>query len=683
MKKFYLLIVLILSFAEIKAQSFVEMPAIFSDNMVLQQRSNVPFWGRALPGEEVKVTASWGASARAVVQKDSLWILKIKTPKAGGPFSLSIKIGDSTIVYNNVLAGEVWLCSGQSNMEMPLEGWPPKDTIFTGREVIKNADNANIRLFTVARSFSDVKEFNCTGKWVVSAPEMVAKFSAAAYFFGKKLNRELNVPIGLINTSWGGTAVESWMSAGSLSKFNEYSATLNNLSKGHEEIKKLETWVKTHPVVDVEGKPEADKWKGLNFQDSLCSRTNYDDTKWPEMKLPVVWENTFLGNFDGAGWFRKKVEIPKSWIGKNLAVELGPIDDMDETFVNGRKIGECMEGGNWQTERKYTVPAFLVNDSILTIAVRILDNQGGGGIYGKKEQLNIHLKDSAEIVSSDTISIAGAWKFLPVAELRGLKFYVFGQEDYFSRPRLEAELSAYVPTALYNAMIHPLIPYAIKGAIWYQGESNAGNPEMYRKLFPEMINNWRHDWKEGDFPFYYVQIAPYDYGEATHSEKLRESQMLTLSVPGTGMAVTLDIGNVYNIHPGDKKDVGQRLAFWALAKDYHKKIIYSGPVFKSAKILKDEIVISFDHAEGGLVIKEINGNNNFMAAGKDGTFHRAEVKISGEKLIVSSPEVKEPLYVRYAWSNTAEATLFNKAGLPASSFRTDSLEEKSVTTMKF
>lgn len=678
MKTISLFLTFLLFFAEANAQTFIEMPAIFSDNMVLQQKSDVPVWGRALPGKTVKVNASWGAAANAVVQKDSLWMVKIKTPKAGGPFSLSIKIEDSTIIYRNVLCGEVWLCSGQSNMEMPLGGWPPNDTIFTAAETIKKADNSNIRLFTVVRSFSDQKEFNCTGRWAVSSPEEAAKFSASAYFFGKKLNKELNVPIGLINSSWGGTAVESWISGKNLSQYTDYTTVLNNLSKSHDDFIKLENWLKGLPTVDLSDKEINGRWKGLNFHDSLCSKVDYNDAKWPEMNLPVVWENTFLGNFDGAGWFRKKIELPHSWIGKELVLELGPIDDMDETFVNGTKVGGFMEDGNWQMLRTYAVPDSLVRDSVLLIAVRVLDNQGGGGIYGKKELMNLRLKDGSE-----KISVAGGWKFLPVAELRDMKFYVFGEEEYFSRPKLSVDLSAYVPTALYNAMIHPLIPYAIKGAIWYQGESNTENPKMYQKLFPEMISNWREDWHEGPFPFYYVQIAPYDYGENTYSERLREAQLMTLSVPNTGMAVTMDIGNVNNIHPGDKKDVGERLALWALAKNYHKKVVFSGPVYKSMKIEKDKIVVSFDYADGGLVLKERNGENNFMVAGKDGQFKKALVKVTGNKLVVSSPEVKEPVYVRYAWSNTLEATLFNKAGLPASSFRTDSLEEESLTTMKF
>ncbi|MGE5499151.1 MAG: sialate O-acetylesterase, partial [Syntrophothermus sp.] len=618
-----------------------------------------------------------GASAKAKVQNDSTWLVRLKTPKAGGPFELSVKAGSAAVTFKNVLLGEVWVCSGQSNMEMQLEGWPPKDTIWNSGEAIRTAANTNIRLFTVAKAFSNREEFTCTGRWAESSPETAAKFSAAAYYFGRKLNKDLKVPVGLISTSWGGTPVESWMSKNSLSGINEFKSVLENLASAKEEIRQLDAWLKGHDVIEIKDRPAASRWKDLDFRDVQCAAADYDDSRWTEMVLPSAWEKSPLGNFDGAGWFRKKIEIPSAWINKELVLELGPIDDMDETWVNGIKVGTTMEDGNWQVDRIYTVPANAVTDSVIVIAIRILDNQGGGGIYGRSEQMKIHPKDASE-----SVSLAGSWNFLPVAELRDMKFYVFGakNEEYYKRPKLHVDLSAYVPTALYNSMIAPLVPYTIKGSIWYQGESNTSNPELYKTLFPGMIKDWRTAWKQGDFSFYFVQIAPYNYGELTHSERLREAQMLTLSTPKTGMAVTLDIGNPNNIHPGNKKDVGERLALWALAKDYNKKTVYSGPVYKSMKIENDKITLTFDYADGGLVIKELAGDNNFRIAGKDGIFKKADVKVEGKKLIVSSTEVQEPLYVRYAWSNISEGTLFNKAGLPASSFRTDTLEDSKLVS---
>ncbi|MEG8947881.1 sialate O-acetylesterase [Rosettibacter firmus] len=672
MKK-YLLFLLTISIinAQNGNKKNFEMPSIFSDNMVLQQKSFVPIWGKATPGSKIKVETGWKQKAITNVNKDGNWILKIKTPKAGGPYEMKIQTDDTTVIYKNIMIGEVWLCSGQSNMEMPLAGWPPRDTIFGAREEIKNATNPNIRFFTVTRAISTKPEFNCEGKWEESNPETASKFSATAYFFGKKLYDELKVPIGLIHSSWGGTPVEAWTGGKYISQVDDYKTIVEQLEKSKDEIIKLKEWLATKPIVDISTREE--KWKNVDFKDSICSKIDFDDSKWKEMNLPTTWERTEVGNFDGVIWFRKKIEIPESWINKELKLELGPIDDIDATFVNGIKVGGYEEEGFWQEDRIYTIPSNIVNNKELLIAVRVIDNQGGGGIWGAKEKMKIYPKDSSEF-----ISLSGLWKYLPVAEYSGGKYYVFDviSEEYYQRPKLSVDLSAYTPTTLYNAMIAPLIPYRIKGVIWYQGESNTGNPELYKTLFPLMIKNWRDDWKQGNFPFYYVQIAPYNYGEQTQSQKLREAQLKTLKVPKTGMVVTLDIGNPENIHPGNKKDVGVRLALWALAKDYNKKFFYSGPIYKSMKILNDKIELSFDYADGGLIIKERNGNNNFLIAGKDKVFKKAEVKVKGKKLIVYNPEIKNPVAVRYCWDNTSEATLFNKAaGLPASSFRTDNWDE--------
>ena len=279
--------------------------------------------------------------------------------------------------------------------------------------------------------------------------------------------------------------------------------------------------------------------------------------------------------------------------------------------------------------------------------------------------------------SDEKISIAGDWKYLPVAEYTAGKFYIYGpkDEEYFNRPKLPIDVSAYTPSALYNGMIAPLIPYTIKGSIWYQGEANVGRDSLYKIVFPTMINNWRDDWKNGDFPFYFVQIAPWQYGAGSNSQKIREAQFLSLSTPKTGMAVTLDIGSPKTIHPSNKKDVGERLALWALAKDYNKKVVYSGPSYKSMKVENEKIILTFEHVDGGLAINTKDGENNFLIAGEDKIFKKADVRIDGKKLIVSSPNVQSPAAVRYGWSDYVDASLFNKAGLPASSFRTDDWKE--------
>jgi sialate O-acetylesterase len=352
-------------------------------------------------------------------------------------------------------------------------------------------------------------------------------------------------------------------------------------------------------------------------------------------------------------------------------LSLGPIDDVDRAYVNGLRIGKTEEEEQWQKDRIYTVAKDIVTDSSLTLAVRVIDYGGGGGMYGDRSKMTIRRTDSAE-----RVSVAGSWKYLPVAEFQYSKFYVYGArgERFYARPKTAYSITSNSPAVLYNAMIAPTLPYTIKGAIWYQGESNTTEPRLYRELLPLMIRNWREDWNEGEFPFYFVQIPPYNYGDSVQSQVLRESQLLTLATPRTGMVVTLDIGETNNIHPADKQSVGERLARWALAKDYRMRAPFSGPLYRSMKIEGDSIVVSFDHAEKGLLLKENGSNGEFLIAGEDRRFVTAEARVAGRQLILHSALVKNPVSVRYAWSNTASATLFNVDGLPASSFRTDDWE---------
>ena len=386
------------------------------------------------------------------------------------------------------------------------------------------------------------------------------------------------------------------------------------------------------------------------------------------MTLPRLWESTEMGNFDGAVWFRRTVEIPKSWVGKGLVVELGPIDDMDITYVNGAHVGGYETEGYYSMNRTFTVPPVLVKDSLLHLAVRVLDIQGGGGIWGNRQRMCVH-----PVGSDSTIALDGPWRYLPVADLVNAKFYVFGPwgDKYFSRPILPIDVSASTPSALYQGMILPLIPFSLRGVIWYQGESNVSNPGQYARLFPAMIRNWRDVFRSPDLPFYYVQIAPYAYGGTSHSELLREAQLKTLMLKNTGMAVTLDIGNSQNIHPSDKQDVGARLARWALAKTYGKKLECSGPIPSKVTRTKTAVEIRFDHAQNGLVLKDTTRGTGFEIAGADSTFHPASVRLLKDRIQVFNPAVQRPLAVRYAFTDTSMGTLFNKDGLPASSFRTD------------
>ncbi len=647
------------------------MPSLFSDNMVLQQKTKVNFWGMASPGTSISIKTGWGASAKTTVKRDGTWQVKLKTVKAGGPYEVKLQVGDSSIVYKNVMLGEVWVCSGQSNMEIPLQGWPPDNPIQNSAEEIKAANYPDIRLFSVARAVSASPEFNCVGTWSECNPQTAATFSAVGYFFGRKLYEELHVPIGLIFSTWGGTKIQSWISGKSLEQLPKYKAVVDKVDSARPEIKRLNEWILSHPVIDVTARSPVHQYEGLDFGDSACSNPDFDDNAWHTMKLPTYWQTTDAGVFNGAVWFRKRIELPRNWLDTNLVIALGPIDDMDETYVNGEKVGGLLGGGFYATPRVYDIPKEIVKDSILTIAVRVLDIGGFGGIWGGGVKMQIHPRDD----SSQIVLLSGEWKYLPVAEFINNKFYVYGSGGEFNnRPKTFVDMSPFTPTMLFNGMIAPLIPYTIKGVTWYQGESNSdlpGDYNSYEALFKLMIKNWRADWHEGNFPFYFVQIAPFTYSEKSKSYMVRDAQFRTLSVANTGIAVTLDIGSLATIHPPDKQDVGLRLALWALAKNYRKKFVYSGPLYRSMKIRKGQMILSFDDVDGGLVVKDSSGNTNFLIAGKDGVFVKANVKIDGKKLIVYSDEVKKPMAVRYTWGNMDGATLFNKAGMPSPTFRTD------------
>ncbi|HSQ75063.1 MAG TPA: sialate O-acetylesterase, partial [Bacteroidota bacterium] len=504
--------------------------------------------------------------------------------------------------------------------------------------------------------------------WVECSPATVPEFSATAFFFGRKLHEALGVPVGLIHASWGGTPVEAWISGGFLARVPEFSGNLQRLPECVEGQRRIVEWLGKYRTMDMQGGSGETKWRGLDCEDSACATRSYDDSAWKVMHLPTLWEQTEVGSFNGIVWFRKTIPIPAEWVGTNLVLELGPIDDMDVAYVNGSRVGDYEREGFWNKKRVYPVPAAIVDSVSVQIAVRVIDTQGGGGIYGDPSSMVLRNEQSGE-----TLSLVGDWRYVPVAELYENRLHVFGTagNPYGTRPRLPVNFSATTATALYNGMIAPLVPFAIRGAIWYQGESNAGRPREYHTLFPLLIENWRSVFSVGDFPFYYVQIAPYNYGSVIQSQYLREAQTAALAVPNTGMAVTLDIGNAANIHPSNKQDVGQRLALWALAKTYGQRIAYSGPLYRSMKQRKGSIELIFEHAENGLVLRSSSEGNGFQIAGPDRVFKDAVVKIRGKTLVVSHPEIRSPVAVRYAFTNTPTATLFNKDGLPAPSFRTD------------
>ena len=666
MKLTTLFLVLILALAGCQTNSHLRLPSLISDNMLLQQKTTSKIWGRATQDTKINVSASWNTNGKAIAGKDGKWSVNLLTPEAGGPYTITISAKDTTIMVKNVLIGEVWFCSGQSNMEMPLAGWPPVDTVMHSSVTILSASIPEIRLFNVQKKTSGEPIDECTGQWEVSTPETVKQFSATAYFFGKKLYNDLHVPVGLIESAWGGTPSESWTSAESLENAGEFITDIKAIRESAPLQAEYQSWLNTNKQLEL--KPGGnDQWKDLSFNDENIPSSEFNDSIWPVMNLPTQFEKV-MGEFDGAVWFRKTIDLPQSMNGKELVLSLGPIDDMDRAYFNGKLIGSNEASGFWQVDRNYEIPASLVKSGANIVSVRVLDTQGGGGIYGAPEKMKLSLKSDPKLF----IPLKGDWKYQPVAELTGNKFYIFdiAKNEFLTRKR-PVKLGPYTPTTLYNAMVFPVIPYQIKGAIWYQGEANVGRAGQYAKIFPVMIQNWREAWGIKDFPFYFVQIAPYVYSGADSTEAgfLREAQEKALDLAKTGMVVTLDIATVMNIHPPFKKEVGERLALLALNNDYGMKNPCVGPVYKSMSASAGTIKLQFDNVGEGLIAKN-DKLKEFQIAGKDGHYVTANAKIVNNEVLVSSPLVREPVSVRYCWRNSAEASLFNKAGLAAWQFRT-------------
>jgi sialate O-acetylesterase len=485
----------------------VRLPEVLADHMVVQRGIEVPIWGWTDPG--ARVTVQMGpAKAVATANGDGEFLAHLPPQEAGGPHTITVT-SENTVWIKDVLIGDVWICSGQSNM-----AWIVRN-VNNAEQEIAEAKHPNIRLFTVARKPATEPQDDCQGDWQPCTPETVADFSAVGYFFGRHLHEHLDVPIGLVNTSWGGTPSEAWTSP--------------------ETVRKVEAFA---PIVQ-------------RFEDQIASYP-----KWKE-----DWET-----------------------------------QKDERLAKWKQASEKAKAEGKRPPRKPQAPR-------------------------------------------------------------------------------DPTLSPHRPSNLYNGMIAPLLPMRIRGAIWYQGESNAGRAYQYRTIFPAMIRDWRRQWKQGAFPFLFVQLANFMKREAEPGEsawaELREAQTMTLDLPNTGQAVIIDIGEADDIHPRNKQDVGKRLALAARSIAYGEDLTYSGPTYKSMKVEDGKVRLAFDHVGGGLVAKGGGPLKGFAVAGEDKKWHWAEATIDGETVVVSSDEVAKPVAVRYAWANNPECNLVNEAGLPASPFRTD------------
>ncbi|MFK8009282.1 MAG: GDSL-type esterase/lipase family protein [Saprospiraceae bacterium] len=645
---------------EALAAAIFSVNPFFTNHMVMQQKEKVAVWGKASAGSQVVVNGSWGEKETTTTDPSGNWQLKINTPKAGGPYQLNITSTNRNIQINDVMIGEVWLASGQSNMSMPLKGWLPNDPIKNSAEEIANAQYPNIRMFKVANKFSLEEEDSFVGKWDECNPKNAVDYSATAYFFARRLHQELNIPIGIIHTSWGGTPAEAWtskMKIKELGDFEEMIEAIENPEREQLSKEWFDRWEKTNVPKEVED------WNHLELIDQHLARPEYISEGKLTIQLPGRIDLHEGRDIDGVFWFRRTIELED--ISSDYSFEMGVADDTDVVYFNGKKIGATSY--DFTNSRSYPIPKSLLKKGKNTIAIRLVDTGGPGSISNEIKLTNEKNKD---------ISLIGKWDYIISGEIFQGQIYQYDLKkvNLSERPNILAPSPYVTPSCLYNAMIHPLIPYNIKGAIWYQGESNVGRAEQYQRLFPTMIKDWRTQWKD-DFPFYYVQIAPYQYNskgdpKLDKSQKLRDAQRNTLSLDKTGMVVTLDIGNNKNIHPSNKQDVGRRLAGLALSNDYGKKIISSGPLYKSHTIKQKNIFLTFDFIGSGLMAKNTN-LIGFEIAGADRIFVTADAKIIGNRIQVSAKSISKPKFVRYAWRDTSEASLFNKDGLPASSFITE------------
>ncbi len=627
----------------------VKLPGVFGNSMLLQQESDVLLWGWAAAGEKIEVSADWLQTEIAVVAgDDGKWNAKVKTPVAGGPYDVTVA-GTNSITLHDVMIGEVWLCSGQSNMAWPVH------LADKAQDEIAAACFPDIRLFQMKRTIATLPANDCDGRWVKCSPETVASFSAVAYFYGRELHRELGVPVGLIDSSWGGTVAEAWTSSEGLAREGGFEDALSILAAERRQPGALkerharrleEYWTAVREIDPGSGDPGWEK-------------PEYDDSHWKVAHVPGAWHYDRLDSYDGIIWFRRHVDVPQEWLGQDLRVELGPIDDIDTTYFNGVKLGDPEHTRDWLTRREYRLPAHVVRAGTNVLAIRILDNIAEGGIYGNEKDLRVYQDNDG---SAAPLSLAGLWRYHLGAAKESLP-------DWPGT----GELHANWPTVLYNGMIAPIVGYSIAGVIWYQGESNRSQAAKYRTLFPTLIGDWREKWSIGEFPFYYVQIAPFKYsGDKGETALLRETQAGALSLRNTGMVVTTDIGNINDIHPRDKQTVGRRLALWALAKTYgRRETICSGPMFSKMEIEDDRIRVHFSHVGGGLRSRDSAPLSWFELAGETGHYVPAKAIIEGHTVVVYSVEVPKPVAVRFAWADVAEPNLMNAEGLPAVPFRTD------------
>lgn len=635
----FLLIVSILSLNAAYGQ--IILPRLVRDSMVLQRDTKINIWGWASKGEKINIRFN-NKAFKTKAGIDGKWLIALPAMKAGGPHTMEIT-GSNKIKLKDILIGDVWICAGQSNMVHQMELHSIRYA-----EDIANANYPEIRHFFIPTlsNLQGPQQDLPAGYWKPATPQDVNRFSAVAYFFARSIYEKHHIPIGLINASVGGTPIEAWTSEEGLKDFQNIVNTIQK-NKDTAYVNELNRSAAARnanqPQSNDLGMVSEKKW----FD------TSYIPKAWRTINIPGYWEDQGIKDLDGVVWYRREIDVPASMTGKPARVFLGRIVDADILYVNGQQVGQT----TYQyPQRRYNIRAGTLKAGKNILVVRVTNNAGKGGFVPDKPY--------CLFAGNDTIDLKGYWQY-KVGEVfipRTGGWYGFNAQNQ--------------PTALYNAMIAPLINYTIKGFLWYQGEANTSRPEEYASLQPALINDWRKKWGQGNLPFFYVQLPNFMDANYLPSESqwatLRESQLKSLAVPNTAMAVAIDLGEWNDIHPGNKKEVGLRLALAARKLVYGEDIVYSGPVYRSSSIEGNKIIIEFDHTGTGLITNDAGELSEFAIAGTDKKFMWAKAKIEGNTVIVWHEEIKDPKYVRYAWAdNPVNPNLYNKEGLPASPFRTD------------
>ncbi len=644
----------------------IQLASIFTDGAVLQRRIPIAVFGKTEPNTFVKCTLD-GHVMFGAAGLDGSFLLRMNPLEAGGPFTLAVEnlgTGEKTELHD-VMIGEVWLASGQSNMEYHMETSAGQMKEF----IAENRNPSMLRMFTVKRRASAAPENKLTGKWEYSTPEHLGPFSAVASWFGKKLHDTLNVPVGIIHSSWGGTIIEAWTSRSTLLANPDYAPTVAKYEAG---LDNPECW---EYDLDTPG-PAGGEITQKQFSE-LCepdpgddgfklgyARPDFDDSRWKIMDIPGSWKIAGIG-LNGAVWARLHISVPRSMIGKKCVLHTGGIDKVDRTWFNGTEVGATLgtktfEDTVWNVPRKYPVPAELNRSAAAVVAIRAFSFAFDGSFNGHAEDWFLECPETGE-----TVNFAG--------EARAFQSVDQGNRAFGTSAR-SMPGTPNTPYILFDSMIRPLIPYSIRGAIWYQGENNAGVPSeipAYERKMCGMIRDWRFHWGEGDFPFILTQLANYQqplpYNKTSAWAVMRDVQRRAAAeTPNTGMAVITDVGEAADIHPRDKRTPGCRLAAWALKNTYALPGIALSPLPRGAVCEGAAIRIFFENCDGGLRLAPVHG---FYIADERKKFVPADARVEGESLVLSSKEIPSPAFVRYAWAdNPSQQGFSNGAGLPASPF---------------